>query len=68
MNDKEKDRELLLSYIKEHGRASVNELKERSGAEPLRVDAILFEEVYNNKLNVLKRGLWGEMVSVEWRS
>ena len=47
MNNKEKDREMVLSYIKEHGRASVDELKEKSGAEPLRVDVIVFEEVCN---------------------
>ena len=47
MNNKERDREKLLSYIKEHGRASVDELKEKSGAEPLRVDVIVFEEVCN---------------------
>ena len=65
MNNKEKDREMVLSYIKEHGRASVDELKEKSGAEPLRVDVI--EEVCNGQLDVEERGQLGSIESVVWK-
>lgn len=67
MNNKEKDREMVLSYIKEHGRASVDELKEKSGAEPLRVDVIVFEEVCNGQLEVEERGQLGSIESVVWK-
>ena len=67
MNNKEKDREMVLSYIKEHGRASVDELKKKSGAEPLRVDVIVFEEVCNGQLEVEERGQLGSIESVVWK-
>ena len=67
MNNKEKDREMVLSYIKEHGRARVDELKEKSGAEPLRVDVIVFEEVCNGQLEVEERGQLGSIESVVWK-
>ena len=67
MNNKEMDREMVLSYIKEHGRASVDELKEKSGAEPLRVDVIVFEEVCNGQLDVEERGQLGTIESVVWK-
>ena len=67
MNNMEKDREMVLSYIKEHRRASVDELKEKSGAEPLRVDVIVFEEVCNGQLEVEERGQLGAIESVVWK-
>ena len=67
MNNKEKDREMVLSYIKEHGRASVAELKAKSGAENQRVDVIVFEEVCNGQLEVEERGQLGAIESVVWK-
>ena len=38
----------------------MDDIKERSGAEALRVDAILFEEVRDGYVMVVKHGAWGE--------
>ena len=67
MNNKEKDREMVLSYIKEHGRASVDLGGGRIVKEKMRVDVIVFEEVCNGQLEVEERGQLGSIESVVWK-
>lgn len=59
-NLKELDRKKIIDFMKGKAEVFVDDIKERSGAEALRVDAILFEEVRDGYVMVVKHGAWGE--------
>ena len=59
-NLKELDRKKIIDFMKGKAEVFVDDIKERSGAEALRVDAILFEEVRDGYVMIVKRGAWGE--------
>ena len=59
-NLKALDRKKIIDFMKGKAEVFVDDIKERSGAEALRVDAILFEEVRDGYVMVVKHGAWGE--------
>lgn len=54
ISNKEKDRELILDYLKNHGVVSVQDVIDNSGADRLRVYPILYEEILKGTVIVLK--------------
>ena len=64
-NHKQQDRNRILAYLKEHPVCSVEEITEKSGAEPLRVYTLLFELNQEKKIRVLERTGWGAPSTVE---
>jgi UDP-N-acetylmuramyl pentapeptide phosphotransferase/UDP-N-acetylglucosamine-1-phosphate transferase len=58
-NFKEQDRKRIYDYI--HGKAEVyiDDIKQRSGANPLRVDAIIDEGILDGFIVTVKEGVWG---------
>lgn len=64
-NYKQQDRNRILAYLMEHPVCSVEEITEKSGAEPLRVYTLLFELNQEKKIRVLERTGWGAPAMVE---
>lgn len=54
ISNKEKDRELILDYLKNNGEVSVQNVIDNSGADRLRVYPILYEEILKGIVIVLK--------------
>ena len=67
VNYKEIDRKAILEYMKGKAEVHVDDIMENSGAEKLRVYAILFEEEQEGYVVVIKASQWGtpEIVSLK---
>lgn len=59
MTSKEKDRKLILDYIKGKGEVAVEDIINNSNAEKLRVHTILFEETMKGTVRVVREGVFG---------
>ena len=70
INYKEYDRKLILEYLKGKAEVHVDDIIANSGAEKLRVYPILFEEVMDGFIVVVKENKYGSPVIVslkgEW--
>lgn len=64
-NYKQQDRNRILAYLKEHPVCTVEEITEKSGAEPLRVYPLLFELEQEKIVCIPERTGWGAPVMVE---
>lgn len=58
-DQKEHDRKLVYGFLRNKAEVFVDDLKQRSGANPLRVDAIVSEGVIDGFITVVKEGVWG---------
>ena len=58
-NQKERDRKRVLDYMKDRAEVLVTDLMAYSGAEPLRIYPILFEEIQSGYVLVLKESGMG---------
>ena len=59
LNLKEKDRKLVLGYLKGKAEVHVDDLMANSGAESLRVYSLIFEEEMKGNVVVVKANAWG---------
>ena len=58
-NYKEQDRKQVYGFMKGLAEVYVDDIKRRSGANPLRVDAIIDEGIIDGFIFVIKEGVWG---------
>ena len=58
-NYKEHDRKCIYGFMKGLAEVYVDDIKRRSGANPLRVDAIIDEGIIDGFIFVIKEGVWG---------
>ena len=58
-NYKERDRRLVMEYMKGKAEVHVDDLMTNSGAESLRVFSLIFEEEMNGNIVVVKANGWG---------
>jgi UDP-N-acetylmuramyl pentapeptide phosphotransferase/UDP-N-acetylglucosamine-1-phosphate transferase len=58
-NFKEQDRKRIYDFIKGKAEVYVDDVKQRSGANPLRVDAIIDEGLLDGFIIIIKEGVWG---------
>jgi UDP-N-acetylmuramyl pentapeptide phosphotransferase/UDP-N-acetylglucosamine-1-phosphate transferase len=58
-NYKEQDRKLVYGFMKGLAEVYVDDIKRRSGANPLRVDAIIDEGILDGFIITIKEGVWG---------
>lgn len=63
-NYKQRDREAILSYLQGKEAVTINDIKENSGAEWLRVYPILTELELEGKLKVLEQSELGSPILV----
>ena len=58
-NFKEVDRKRVYDFLKGKAEVYVDDIKNRSGADPLRVDALVYEGVLDGFIVTIKEGVWG---------
>lgn len=58
-NLKEHDRKRVYDFMKGIAEVYVEDIKQRSGANPLRVDAIIEEGILDGFIVTIKEGVWG---------
>ena len=63
-NLKEQDRKKILDFMKGRAEVMVYDIMNNSGADPLRVYPILFEEEMKGRIRVIKMGPMGAPVIV----
>jgi UDP-GlcNAc:undecaprenyl-phosphate/decaprenyl-phosphate GlcNAc-1-phosphate transferase len=68
LNFKEKDRRLILGYMKGKAEVHVDDLMANSGAESLRVYPLIFEEEMVGNVVIVKANPWGSPEIVALRS
>ena len=68
INYKQLDRDRVLRYLKEHGVSTVDAIVEQSGAEPLRIYALLFELAQEKLIRIVEENAWGAPLKVELRT
>ena len=62
---KQQDLNCIWSYLSEHPICTVESIMKESGAEPLRVYALLFELVQEKKIRITEETGWGAPLVVE---
>ena len=69
-NYKEQDRQKILQFMVGRAEVMVEDLYKNSGADPMRVYSILFEEKMKGDVVVIKEDMWGapEIVALEKRN
>ena len=65
---KEQDRQMIWRYLKDRAEVYVQDIIENSGADKLRVYSILFEEIQEDSIVVVKAGAFGVPVIVAIKS
>ncbi|MDD6184480.1 MAG: MraY family glycosyltransferase [Bacteroidales bacterium] len=63
-NHKERDRKKVYDYMRGKSEVYVDDIKKRSGANTLRVDAIITEGIMDGFIVIVKEGVWGAPVIV----
>ena len=58
-NLKEVDRKRIYDFMKGKAEVYIDDIKKRSGADPLRVDALVYEGVLDGFIVTIKEGVWG---------
>lgn len=58
-NFKEVDRKKVYDFLKGKAEVFIDDIKRRSGADPLRVDVLIREGVEDGFIMVVKEGVWG---------
>ena len=58
-NYKMLDRKSILNYLKLHPNCLVDDLRDNSGAEPLRIYPLLFELEAEGVIQIMERTAWG---------
>ncbi len=58
-NLKEVDRKHVYDFLKGKAEVYVDDIKKRSGADPFRVDALVYEGVLDGFIVTIKEGVWG---------
>ena len=65
-NYKENDRHFIMSYIKSReGIVSIEDIKNHSGADKLRVYTIVFEQIDAGVISVVEKNSFGSPISVQ---
>lgn len=66
-NLKEHDRKLLYDFIKGKAEVYVDDIKNRSGANALRVDVLIDEGIIDGFIMTVKEGVWGAPMIVTFK-
>jgi len=63
-NQKEMDRKRMFDFMKGKAEVYVDDIKQRSGADPLRIDSLLYEGMLDGYIVSLKEAAWGTPIIV----
>lgn len=63
-DNKQQDRDKILTYLSSHRLCTVDEIKDKSGADTLRIYPILFELATEGMIEITQETGWGAPTEV----